>query len=340
MPDFGARVKTTTQDKILPFVVNDILSYSPLVKDFLTSAKKWSGEQIKPNITYQAGTSGTSFSGLDLLPTTQSDRRIQLAFSPKKYAKNVSIAFDEATTNEDQTTKIIDLIKVEMATSAQEMADELATQLYGDGTGNSSKDFLGLTAIVDDATSVATIGGKARATYTALNSTVTASGGTISLSKLMTLWDNASDGGQQPTDNYTTKAVKSLYAQLLQAQERTVKAATGNMNLVGNTGYNTLAFMGTPVKADGKCTTGVWYMINRNFINLYARPFYGAEPIKFMTDNIEGNDYTDLMGLGFSWGGWLRSSNQAGMNGFIYLFGELIPTGFKRHAKLTAITGV
>ena len=49
---------------------------------------------------------------------------------------------------------------------------------------------LGLAALVDDGTSVSTIGGISRSTYTTLKGTVTASSGTLTLAKLDTLWIN------------------------------------------------------------------------------------------------------------------------------------------------------
>jgi hypothetical protein len=66
------------------------------------------------------------------------------------------------------------LVKEALEESQQEMMDSLGTIIYGDGTGNSSKDFLGLTAIVDDGTNVATYGTLARSTYTTIKATLTA----------------------------------------------------------------------------------------------------------------------------------------------------------------------
>ena len=96
--------------------------------------------------------------------------------------------------------------------------------IYADGTGNSSKDPLGLAAVVDDGTSVSTIGGLSRSTYATLASTVTASSGTLTLAKMDTLWNAVVSGSQKPSISLTTEAVFAFYGQLLRPQERIERA--------------------------------------------------------------------------------------------------------------------
>jgi hypothetical protein len=55
---------------------------------------------------------------------------------------------------------------------------------------------------------------------------------------------------------------------------------------------------------------------------------------------MEGNDYGQPMGLGFSWSGWIKPSNSATVIGHIYLGGNLVSFNPKRHGKLTGVTGV
>ena len=65
-----------------------------------------------------------------------------------------------------------------------------------------------------------------------------------------------------------------------------------------------------------------------------------TEAIKYRSQDIEGNDYSNVEGLGFSWSGWIKPSNSASIVGHIYLGGELISQNPKRHAKLTGITSI
>jgi len=338
---FPNRLTSVTQDKILPKLVEGVLNASPLVRNVLSRAKVWSGESLKVPFKYTTSASGTSFSGFDTLGTSASDTRVKLSFDAKAYAKNIALPLTEITANEGES-KVLDLLSTEARSNSMDMANEIATMFYGDGTGNSSKDTLGLEAIVDDGTNTSTYGGLTRSSYTAVNSTVTGSSGTLSLAKMSTLWYNASEGTgstEQPTSIYTTTTIISLYESLLAPQERFMKSTNGNNAMVGSEGFLTFEYKGAPIYADRKCTSGVLYMINDNYLDFYGKPMAMSQPVRFRSE-IQGVSYSDLEGLGFSWGGWIKASNAAAINSYVYLFGELVSGNPRRHAKLTGITGV
>lgn len=352
MAALGTRVTTTTQDKILPKVVDTILNSNVLATRVLSKAEKFSGERMKFPVKYAKNTTGTSFAGFDTFSTAATDNRVNLEFVPKFYQMTCALPLDELSGNATEEG-VINLAKLEMASTAQDMADDIGTIFYGTGTGNGSKDFLGLEAIVDDGTNAATFGTLSRTTYPTLRSTVTASGGTLTLARMSTLYNAAASGAQTPTLGVTTEAIFALYEQLLQPQERIAKSvstmsgrghatsmgAEGGGH-IGGTGFTGLYFKGFPILADEKCTSGVMYFLNEDFLDWYALPMAMTTPIKFRSQSIEGNDYSSVEGLGFSWSDWVKPTNSASVVGHIYLGGELISQNPKRHAKLTGITGV
>ena len=316
----------------------------------LSRAKKWNGERLKFPVKYQKNATGTSFAGFDTFSTSATDNRVNLEFVPKFYQMSVALPLDELSGNATEE-RVIDLAKLEMASTAQDMADDIGTVFYGDGTGNGSKDFLGLEAIVDDATNASTYGTLSRSTYTTLKSTVTAAASNkLTLPQMSTLYNAAASGAQKPTLGVTTEAVFNFYEQLLQPQERIAKEVSmmkseGNIGkvgtgLVGGTGFTGLFFKGFPLLADEKCTSGVMYFLNEDFLDWYALPVAMTSPAKYRSQDIEGNDYSDVEGLGFSWSDWIKPTNSASIVGHIYLGGELISQNPKRHAKLTGITSV
>ena len=214
------RLQTTTNTILIPSLVDQVLKGSPLVARILTKPVKWSGEKISQPIKVTKGTQGGSFSGFDALSTTAEDNFRKLSFDAKFYNQSVALPGTELSINSSDSPKALDLAKTSMGSAAQDMADSIAELFYGDGTGNSGKDFLGLEAIVDDGTNAATYGGLSRATYPALNSTVTASGGALTLDKMTTLFNLISDGSQQPTVIMTSKTIHGLYESLLQPFQR------------------------------------------------------------------------------------------------------------------------
>lgn len=349
MSALGTRVTTTTQSKLVPKLVDTVLNSNVFATRMLSKAQAFNGERMKFPVKYAKNATGTSFAGFDTFSTAATNNRINLEFVPKFYQISVALPLDELSANATEE-KVLDLAKIEMASSAQDAADDIGTMFYGDGTGNGSKDFLGLEAIVDDGTNATTFGTLSRTTFPTLKSTVTASSGTLSLAKMSTLYNAATSGSQKPTLGLCSEAIFALYESLLQPQERIAKdvsmmKSSGNMGKVGGgfeggTGFTGLWFKGFPILADEKATSGVLYFINEDFIQWNALPMAMTEAAKFRSQDIDGNDYSDVEGLGFSWSGWIKPTNSASVVGHVYLGGELISMSPKRHAKLTGITTV
>jgi len=337
------RLTTTTNNRLLPKLVDTILGSNVLATMMLASAQKWVGRQIEKSVKVSKNTQGSSFSGLDTFGTAASDTRQKLAFDPKFYEIPVVVPLTELSTNRTDPNRMVDLAAIELASTAEDMADDIGTIFYGTGTGNSSKDFLGLEAIVDDGTNAATYGGLTRATYTTLKSTVTSSGGTLTLAKMATLYSNVSSGSIKTTKGLCNETIFNLYEQLLQPQERIAKDVPMMRNAsaaIAGTGFTGLFYKGFPIIADEKATSGVLYFVNENFLEWRGLPMAETNPVNFGIADIEGNDYTNVKGLGFSWSGWIIPSNQASLIGHIYLGGEFWSSNPKRQGKLTVITGV
>lgn len=337
---YGQRIQTTVQTEYLPFVVDTALNSNVMFQRIVRAAKKWSGRTLRAPIKVSKNSTGTSFKGFDTFSTAATDNRQFLEFTPSFYQITCALPGDELSVA-DTDSKVLDLMKLTIQSDTEDMADDLGTLFYADGTGNSNKDPLGLAALVDDGTNVATLGGLSRATFTTLKSTVTASGGTINLAGVDTLWINITSGSQKPTAIYTTEAVFNFYGQLLRPQERITKdvSVMKGGGLVGGTGFAALFYNGKPVLMDEKCTSGAFIMLNEDFVDWYALPYKFAKPVAYKSQ-IEGNDYDAPMGLGFSWSDWIIPANSASVVGHVYFGGQFITTNPKRHGKLTGVTGI
>lgn len=335
---YGQRIQTTVQTKYLPFVVDTILNSNVLFQRVVRAGKKWSGRTLRIPVKVSKNTTGTSFRGFDTFSTSATDNRQFLEFTPAFYQITCALPGDELSVA-DTEDKVLDLMKLTIQSDTEDMADDLGTIFYADGTGNTSKDPLGLAALVDDGNSVSTIGGLSRSTYSTLQSTVTASSGTLTLAKIDTLWSNVTSGSQKPTAFYTTETVFNLYGQLLRPQERIMKEASRMKGMTGGTGFTALEYNAKPVIQDEKCTSGALIALNENFVDWYALPFFNAKAIGYKSQ-VQGNDYDAPIGLGFSWSDWIIPANAGSVVGHIYFGGQFITTNPKRHGKLTSITGI
>jgi hypothetical protein len=335
---YGQRIQTTVQTEYLPFVVDTVLNSNVMFQRVVRAAKKWNGRTLRVPVKVSKNVTGTSFRGFDTFSVAATDNRQFMEFTPSFYQITCALPGDELSVA-DTEDKVLDLMKLTIQSDTEDMADDLGTIFYSDGTGNGSKDPLGLGALVDDGSSVATIGGLSRSTYPTLAGTVTASSGTLTLAKVDTLWINTTSGAQKPTAFYTTEAVFNFYGQLLRPQERINKDVGTIKGLSGGTGFTALAYNGKPVLMDEKCTSGALIALNEDYIDWYALPYYNAKPVAYKSQ-IEGNDYDAPIGLGFSWSDWIIPANSASVVGHVYFGGQFITTNPKRHGKLTGITGI
>lgn len=335
---YGQRVQTTVQTKYLPFVVDTVLNSNVLFQRIVRGSKKWGGRTLRVPVKVSKNSTGQSFRGMDTFSVGATDNRIVMEFTPSFYQITVALPGDELSVA-DTEDKVLDLMKLTIQSDTEDCADDLGTIFYSDGTGNSSKDPLGLAALVDDGNTVSTIGGQSRSTYSTLAGTVTASSGTLTLAKVDTLWMAITSGAQKPTAFYTTETVFNLYGQLLRPQERIVKDAGTMKGITGGTGFSALEYNAKPLLADEKATSGMLAAVNENYLDFYALPFFNAKPIAYKSQ-INGNDYEAPVGLGFSWSDWIIPANAGAVVGHIYFGGQFITTNPKRHGKLTGVTGI
>lgn len=303
----------------------------------------WNGSQMLFPLKYQKGVASVAFNGFDLLPITFQPVSVNQTQYPTFVATNVALAGSDLSVNATpmQTLK---LVNVMMESRAQDAADDIGNFLQGDGTSFGGKAPSGLANTVDNGTVAPTYGGLSRATYSGLNSTVTASGGTISLVKVRTLWNNISDGGVIPDFIVTDYTTWGYFEQLQTPYQRNNQDfSPANRTVAQTAGYTEQRWDGMVIGRDKKITSGYFYMLNLDYLKWYSLKWHKGEAISPKAKDIEGNVYGDLAydpKGAFTWTGFIDAYNQGTQNGFMILGGQLICTAPLRQGVLTGITGV
>lgn len=332
---FSAFVTTVTQDRIVPKVVDNVLAGNVALMRFLGSSRPWgSGHQLHLPIKYQSSTSGGSYTGFDVFSTTQVNTRVLTDFDPTQNYFSVVISGIQQAVNKGDAG-VLDLLTVEMASVADDMADGLGTQLYSDGTGNAGKDIVGFDAAIDDANTTASWGGlNGSTTYTNWVSTLTSNAGATTVANLASMYDSAKIGNDAPTILIMHPSEWTTYEGLLQAtinyhtqvqgypkMTRFGIKRTAGTGQTGDIGFDTLFFRGLPVVSDEKCSDGVMYMINEKHLwwASLAHPKYPAKQ----------NQY------GFAWTGLKEPTNQDASIGQFLLYGQLVGDARRTHAYCT-----
>lgn len=335
----NVNITTTTNQYLAPAWVDQILRDNYFFGKILSSVKKWDGSQMLFPIKYQKGIASVAFNGFDLLPITQQPVTVNETFYPTFVATNVALAGSDLSVNKTQM-QTLNLMTTMMESRSQDAADDIGNFLQSDGSAYGGKAPAGLANIVDNGTVAASYGGLSRATYSGLNSTVTASGGTISLLKTRQLWNAISDGPVRPDTVLTTYDVWAFFEQLLQPFQR--NTYSDFKNLKSGAGYTAEIWDGMEIYRDKKVASGYFYMLNTEFLKFYALNWWEGEKVSPRAKVIEGNVYEEknYAPSAFTWTGWIRAYNQQAINGFMIFGGQLICTANFRQGVLTGVLGV
>lgn len=358
----NARVEATTQRNLHRKVVDLILGSTAFGTRFLGMGKRFNGKTMDFPVKVTDSGLGEWFTGLETLSTAASQNKIELSYSHTGFAQPVvSIMLESMANSGPQQVIDLDVYKLEEAKA--EAVEAIGEAVFGTGAGDQ---MLGLEALVDDGTNAATIGGQTRSSYDPLDSAVTASGGTLSLAKLATLYSAVSAGAlanEAPSINVTTETIWDLYESLLTPAVRAEYTSVGYnalplraaavvksaAQLGGHAGFTALTYKGIPVIKDEKCTEGVWYSLNERYLFYAGRDIV---PSKFagqlsklslgVSKTIEGTAAENVPPKSY---GWFHQAsqmmpNQGGMIGRLYLVGQGIVTSPRRQGKLTGIIGV
>lgn len=311
----------------------------------LKSPEQWRGSQMLFPVKYQKGIASVAFNGFDVLPITQQPVSVNMTFYPTFVATNVALSGTDLSVNQAEgnaALQTLRLMDVTMKSRAEDAADDIGNFFQGDGTSYGGKAPSGLANIVDNGTVAATYGGLARATYTGLNATVIASGGTISLLKIRQLNNAISDGPVAPNVTITDYNTWAFVEQLQTPFQRNNYTSYKDMD-AGASGYQAMYWGGMEIFRDKKILTGNYYQLNTNFLKFYGLKWWEGKAISPASKDIVGNVYDSKAydpASAFSWTGWIKAYNMGAVNGFMILGGQLLCTDPFRNGVLTGVVSV
>lgn len=154
MPALSEFVTTTTQTRLLPKAIDSVLTGNVLTMRLMREARTWmGGTSIDIAVNVEDITAVGSYSGFDTFNTTQENTRQRAIYNPSQYYVSIPISGIQRAVNQGEPA-VINLIATEIEWRTKRLQQEMSDGVYSDGTGNSSKDFLGLQAAVGDTTTV------------------------------------------------------------------------------------------------------------------------------------------------------------------------------------------
>lgn len=277
-PNWDTILTTTLQNR-RKTLVDNLFNSRPLLywltEKGKTKRTESGGESILEHLLYGENTDTDSYGEWDPLTLTPQAGITAAEFPWKQVYSSVVISgLEEAKNNSEE--RVIHLLNAKVEQSEQTLKNKLARMTIGDGTGNSGKDFLGLSALIGDHTiGPATVGGincnTAGNEY--WRSVVRDADGTTTpvdhpklMSELTRAYHESSDSGTDQVDAlFTDLDTYEFYeAGLLQNVRYTdTKAA--------NLGFTNVSFRGKPMFWDfeiGNLAPATVFGINSKYLNV------------------------------------------------------------------------
>jgi hypothetical protein len=299
---------STTLNKYQKRLTDNIFNARPLTK-WLTDKSRMrlddGGVKIIEPILYSGNSTVASYSGYDTIALTAQTGVTAAEFAWKQLAGSVAISGIEEAQNSGDS-RILNLLETKIMQLEESLQDKLTTMLYADGTGNSGKDWNGISGYV---ASTGTVGNIDPTVDTYWKSTQTAIAGALTIANMTTLFNTVSKGADTPDGIFTTQAQYEKYEQLLQPSLRYTDTSLANV------GFQNLMFKTAPVTFDVACQTGVLYMLNSKYLTLVG--------------------HSDRW---FQQSAWVRPENMDVRYAIITAYGNLTIRNRARHGKLTGLT--
>ena len=302
-------ILSTTLKNYVPKLTDNIFSARPLfyaLTNGQTIRRISGGAKIVVPVIYGTNSTAGSYSGTDTIDTTAQTGISAAEYDWKQYAATVTISGVEEAKNNGEA-QIIDLLEGKIFQTQETIIENMNTMLFGNGTGNSSKDWLGLSALVGSTGSPGGIDAT-DADNSWWRSAVTNQGSAaITLASMATLYNNCSVGNDQPTIGITGQNQYEAYEALLVDQIRYTDTD------MADGGFQNLLFKGCPLTFDGTLAgEGKLYFLNTKYLQLVAHSDVWFKPTPFVRPTNQDAVYSQLLCYGE-----LTTSNRA-RQGFMY----------------------
>ena len=216
------------------------------------------GTKIVEPLIYGLNDTVGSYSGFDTIALTPQTGITAAEYDWKQYAASISISGIEEAKNNGEA-EIINLLEAKIMQAEESLREGFNTMFFADGTGNSSKNWNGLSNLVDN---TGTVGNIDSSTYTWWKSYKESTATALTLAMMATAYNSVSVGNDHPDVLLTTQTLFEKYEALLQPNLRYTDTKTADA------GFQNLLFKAAPVMYDVHCTAGVFYMLNTKYLTL------------------------------------------------------------------------
>lgn len=265
------------------------------------------GTKIVEQLIYGQNDTVKSYSGYETLSLTPQEGISAAEYDWKQYGASIAISgIEEAKNNGEHA--IINLLEAKIMQAEESLREGFNVMFFGDGTGNSGKNWNGLGNIVESGNTVGGIDSSAVGNEF-WRSYEENTAGALTLAQMATAYNSVSVGNDHPDVILTTQTLFEKYESLLQPQLRYTDTKTADA------GFQNLLFKSAPIMYDVHAPAGTMFFLNSKYLKLVG--------------------HTDKW---FSQTEFVRPENQDARFALIMCYGNLVCSNRKKQGKLTAKT--
>ncbi len=269
-------ILSTTLDKILSSgaIQDNVYDATPTLDWFRGGGRIKvvdGGERIRIPVMTGKNNTFKWYSDYEILDVTPQAGLTTAFFNWKQGAVSVSISGNELRQNSG-TAKIADLMKEKIRNANNSLADNVATGIFSNGTGSSSKQLTGLAALVDQSPATDTYAQIDPSSNTSWRNKADSSVGAAAVNlipSLRTIMNQCSQGREgaagKPDFVVTTRTVHEAAEALVAPRVRYQPNPSGGADL----GVDTVMFKGAKLIWDDYCTSGTAYVLSSPHIMLF-----------------------------------------------------------------------
>ena len=262
-------IQALTRDYWYPRAYDNYFTSNVLTYRMLRDGKKLSGgDKIRVPI-YHGGPHGGAFGVNTTFNTARFDDHNAARYDWAKQYEPVTYNINDKIKNAGPQAEV-DLVMNKLDMAQKGIRDNMALEIYGDGTPTSpgTDPITGLFAMIN-ATTTTAYGELQEADIAEWKpGAVTLTTESLTLPVMRRL-RTACEFGDGPVDSptlfVTTKALLDTFRGLLQPQQR-----FGSDDNIAKAGFRNIEFEGVPVVADGKCTAGLMFALNENYLDFQS----------------------------------------------------------------------
>ena len=265
-PNLSEIITTTLRNRSRSLADN-VSNHNPLLNRMRERGNMTliTGRDIVRELEYADNGTVSFYNGYEVLDTSPADVLSAAVFEYKQLAGNVTVSGLEQIKNSGEQA-IINLLEARIGNLERSMENSLATSLFSDGTGTSSKEIGGLQLVVADAGS-GTVGGINSSTFTFWqNKQATATSSAFSTTNIQSdmnsLYIQLVRGTDAPDLVVAGSTPYTTFLATLQTLQRVADSRLADL------GFTAVKYLNSDVVYDSNCAASRMYFLNTNYLRL------------------------------------------------------------------------